>query len=214
MSSLTKIFSQVDLEGSVAALASEMRKRTSSDRFPWDGWPSLTELEPLFLAPDDQRWPYWKGYDEWALYIEGLDGTDGLPDVDQGKVYLTMTGTPDFGVMLSYEKWDGRTMQSQDCFSKGDMSRIREWLRTLHDDLRPIGLFIPYAQAWPAVKEFMERDGELPTSIEWVDAEALPPNTFRFPGFFRPGPEPRVLREEDINDESPDGSDPFKSLRG
>ena len=190
-----------------------MRKRNSSDRFPWQGWPSLAELEPMFLGPDPQNLSYWRDSDEWALHVEGLYGTYGLPEADQLTVHLTMTGTPDFGVMLYYQKWDGRIRQRLDCYSKGDMSRVREWLRTLQVDLRPIGLFIPYTQAWKAVKEFMERHGELPTGIEWVDAEDLPPNTFRFPGFFKLGPEPRVLRDEDINDQPPDDTDPFESLR-
>ncbi len=183
------------------------------DRWIRADWPRLSELEPFFLAPKGKEWSYRGGNDEWGLDISGLFGTARLPETDQVTAHLTMIGTPDFGVFLHYRLWDGRTKQPRDCYSKGDMSRIREWLRTLQDDLRPIGLFIPYAQAWLAVKEFMERDGELPTSIEWVDAEDLPPNTFRFPGFFKPGPEPRVLRDEDINDQPPEDPDVFKAWR-
>jgi len=130
-----------------------------------------------------------------VIEITGLYGTHGKPEVDQVNVRLTMIGTPDFGIFLHYAKWDGRIRQGHNYFSKGD--------------LRPIGLFIPYAEAWKAVKEFMERDGELPTGIEWVDGKDLPPNTFRFPGFFKPGPEPRVLLDEDINDQPPHGTDMF-----
>jgi hypothetical protein len=175
-----------------------VRKAINFDKFPWRGWPPSSELEPFFLAPKGKEWSYWGGNDEWGMEIEGLYGTADKPEIDQVKVHLTMVGTPDFGVFLYYRRWDGRIRQSQDCFSKGDMSRIREWLRTLQSDLRPIGLFIPYPQAWKAVKEFMERDGELPTSIEWVGSHDLPPDTFRFPGFYRPGPEPRILREQDL----------------
>ncbi|WP_244431975.1 hypothetical protein [Rhodopseudomonas sp. B29] len=164
-----------------------------------DGWPSITELGPLFSA---KAWSRWEGDDEWVLRIEGLYGTDCLPEDSQVRACLIITGTPDFGVMLHYSRWDGRTQRSLDCYSKGDMDRIRQWLRTLQEDLRPIGLFIPYAQAWTAVREFMERDGELPSGIEWIGGNELPPNTFRFPGFFN-GPEPRVLTDEDINDVAP-----------
>jgi hypothetical protein len=45
----------------------------------------------------------------------------------------------------------------------------------------PIGLFIPFAEAWKAVKEFIETEGELPKSIEWVRNRDLPPNTFPDP---------------------------------
>lgn len=180
-------------------LETQVKKTIYFQEFDWIGWPPSSALEPYFLAPNENPWsPGLRGNDEWGMEIEGLYGTADKPEIDQVKVHLTMVGTPDFGVFLYYRKWDGRIRQSQDCFSKGDMSRIREWLRTLQSDLRPIGLFIPYAQAWKAVKEFMERDGELPTSIEWVDSRELPPDTFRFPGFYRPGPEPRILREKDL----------------
>ena len=39
----------------------------------------------------------------------------------------------------------------------------------------PIGLFVPYETAWKAVKEFIETDGELPKSIEWIANRDLPP---------------------------------------
>jgi hypothetical protein len=39
-------------------------------------------------------------------------------------------------------------------------------------------LFIPHGTAWEAVKEFMETDGELPTSIEWIANRNLPRGTF------------------------------------
>ncbi|MNC98194.1 hypothetical protein D3C83_160840 [compost metagenome] len=51
----------------------------------------------------------------------------------------------------------------------------------MQGDLRPIGLFIPFPVAWKAVKEFMETDGQLPKSIEWVANRDLPTNTFPDP---------------------------------
>ena len=38
----------------------------------------------------------------------------------------------------------------------------------MHDTVLPIGLFIPFEKAWTAVKEFIETDGKLPRSIEWI----------------------------------------------
>jgi hypothetical protein len=65
--------------------------------------------------------------------------------------------------------------------SKGDLRRLREWVRGLHDTPLPIGLFISYEEAWKAVKEFIETDGQLPKSIEWIANRDLPPNTFPDP---------------------------------
>jgi Immunity protein Imm1 len=61
------------------------------------------------------------------------------------------------------------------------MTRIREWVRSTHGDPLPLGLFIPFAPAYKALKEFIETDGELPKSIEWIANKDLPPNTFPEP---------------------------------
>lgn len=65
--------------------------------------------------------------------------------------------------------------------SKGDPRRLREWVRTLHNTPLPVGLFIPFKAAWVAVKEFIETEGALPKSIEWVANKDLPPGTFPDP---------------------------------
>jgi hypothetical protein len=72
------------------------------------------------------------------------------------------------------------------------MSRLKEWVRNLHNDPLPVGLFIPFPlpvglfipfkRAWLAVKEFIETDGELPKSIEWIANKDLPAGTFSDPG--------------------------------
>jgi hypothetical protein len=63
--------------------------------------------------------------------------------------------------------------------SKGDSRRLREWVRNLHNTPLPVGLFIPFKSAWLAVKEFIETDGALPKSIEWVANRTFRP--VRFP---------------------------------
>jgi hypothetical protein len=65
--------------------------------------------------------------------------------------------------------------------SKGDMNRIKEWARTTHGDPMPVGLYIPFAPAYEAVKEFIQTSGELPKCIEWIANKDLPPNTFPDP---------------------------------
>jgi hypothetical protein len=54
------------------------------------------------------------------------------------------------------------------------MRRLKEWVRNLHNDPLPVGLFIPFKSTWLALKEFIETDGELPKSIEWVANKDLP----------------------------------------
>jgi hypothetical protein len=138
------------------------------------------------LAPAGQRWTFTSGNDNWGISAEGVDGTDHLPG-NKGRIdiRLQMWGHPDLGVLLIWSKWGGGCKQTYS--SKGDLGRVRQWVRSLHDTPLPVGLFIPYAQSWNAVKEFLENDGKLPNSIEWIANRDLPPNTFPDPGRYRAG---------------------------
>ncbi|WP_160170484.1 Imm1 family immunity protein [Afipia sp. P52-10] len=144
------------------------------------GWPELTWLEPYFLGPPERRWFSDTGNDSAGLSLQGIEGTShlelGLGRVD---IELMLWGNPNLGVLLIYSKSGGHN--GEDYSSKGDITRIREWVRSTHGDPLPIGLFIPFEKAWLAVKEFIKTEGELPTSIEWIANRDLPPNTFPDP---------------------------------
>jgi hypothetical protein len=91
-------------------------------------------------------------------------------------VCLMMWGDPKLGVFLLYSKSGGGYRERYN--SVGDLSRIGEHTRTLHDDLILIGLCIPFEKAFAAVKEFLETDGALPQCIEWIADRDLPANAF------------------------------------
>jgi Immunity protein Imm1 len=155
-----------------------MRKRTYFDEFIGYYWPEPRDLERYFLAPPGQHFRPWDGC--WGLKATGVDGTEHLP-ADNGCINLdlTMLGSPDRGVLLHYHKWGRGVAESY--YSKGNLGRLQEWLKTKDGDLMPIGLFIPFEVAWKAVKEFIERDGALPTSIAWVAGRDLPASAFPDP---------------------------------
>jgi hypothetical protein len=158
-----------------------MIKSTYFDHLYGPSWLDPSQLEPYFLAPKGKEWSYDGGNDQWGLDARGLYGTDGLPSIDQVKVHLYMTGHPDHGVLLQYNKWDGRVKTMFAYSSKGDLRRVREHVVSMHGTLLPIGLFVPFPVGWKAVKEFIETDGELPTSIEWVATSDLPRDAFPDP---------------------------------
>jgi len=139
------------------------------------------ELEPFFLAPEGQQWSYLGGNDSWGMSVDGLYGTAGRPEIDQVKVTLFMFGNPDLGAYFIYSKWDGRIRHKDSYATKGDLSRLGEFVKSRHGTPLSVGLFVPFPVAWKAVKEFMETDGELPTSIEWIATRDLPPGTFPVP---------------------------------
>jgi Immunity protein Imm1 len=157
-----------------------MRKHVYFDRL-WDWrWPDPNELERYFLAPPGKEWFYEGGNDSASVTAEGLHGTQHL-EIGKGRIDLSlmMWGNPKLGVLLIYSKRGGGYKELYS--SKGDLNRLQEWVRSLHDTPLPVGLFIPFGTAWKAVKEFIETDGELPKSIEWIANRDLPPNTFPDP---------------------------------
>jgi hypothetical protein len=157
-----------------------MRKRSYFACDLREEWPSPKELERYFLAPPGERWFFETGNDAALLQAFGVDGTEHREE-GKGRIDLDfdMWAHPEIGVLLIYSKWGGGLKQSYS--SKGDLSRLREWVRSTHDTPLPVGLFIPYATAWKAVREFIETDGALPRSIEWVANRDLPPGTFPDP---------------------------------
>ncbi len=158
-----------------------MKRNISFGPFYGDRWPPVGQLEPFFLAPRGKEWLGLGRNDSWGMSVKGLAGADSLPEIDQVKVTLYMFGNRDLGVYLAFSKWDGRIRHGYYYVAKGDLSRIGEFVNTLHGTPLSVGLFIPFREAWKAVKEFMETDGKLPESIEWIAADDLPPETFPVP---------------------------------
>jgi hypothetical protein len=157
-----------------------MKKRALFDTHWGAGWPALSWLEPYFLVRPERRWPFSGGSDSAEFSAEGVDGTDHL-QANKGRIdiRLEVWGNAKLGVLLIYSKRGGGY---KDVFSsKGDLTHLRELVRSTHDTPLPVGLFIPFESAWNAVKEFIETDGALPKSIDWIANRDLPPNTFPDP---------------------------------
>jgi hypothetical protein len=173
----------------VAALEATVIRTIHFDNFPRDGWPAPDELKRFFLAPKGQEWSFHGRNDSWGLDVDGMYGTGDRAEMDRVAAHLYMTGNRDLGVYFVYHKWDGRIRHKYSYVPKGDLSRLGEFVESLHETPLSVGLFVPFPAAWKAVKEFMETDGELPTSIEWIASRDVPPGTFPVPQL-RKGPSP------------------------
>jgi hypothetical protein len=154
-----------------------MNKSAYFDTY-WDaGWPDEKWLKRYFLTAAGRRDFFASGNDSWGLAAEGVDGTDNIPHL-KGRVDvdLVIQGHPDLGVLLQYRKTGRQPIATY--YSKGDLTRLHQWVMAVHGDRMPIGLFIPFETAWKAIKEFMERDATLPAGISWIAAKDLPADTF------------------------------------
>src|SRR5262245_4301130 len=110
-----------------------MRKLTYFERFDREGWPDPRELKPYFFAPPGQEWFNHYGNDTAGLWVEGLYGTENEDHITERRVDLDLDlyGIPGLGVLLIYHKHGGGYSESYT--SKGDMRRLREWVRNLHN---------------------------------------------------------------------------------
>jgi Immunity protein Imm1 len=157
-----------------------MKKTTYFDSARTKGWPDPKELKPYFFGPSGKEWFDTGGNDTGGLSIRGLYGTEnGIGWKTRVDLDLHLYGNPGLGVLLIHHKYGGG--YQEEYTSKGDMTRLREWVRNLHQTQLPVGLFIPFTKAYDAVKEFIETDGQLPKCIEWVANKDLPPGTFPDP---------------------------------
>lgn len=157
-----------------------MRKVTYFEDFPLDGWPSPDQLRPYFIAPPGQEWFYATGNDTAGLRLEGIEGTEQY-EWGRGRIDLviSMWGHPKHGMLIMYQRQG--EVNGEIFFTKGNMSLIRKHTRSLHDTPLPIGLFIPFAQAWLAVEDFILSEGGRSKRIEWISALDLPPDSFPDP---------------------------------
>lgn len=158
-----------------------MEKSAYFDSKDIDGWPAPETLRPFFIAAHGQEWFDTGGNDGALLSADGLYGTENEDHLAGKRVDLDLYlyGMPGLGVLLIYHKHGGGYREEYS--SVGDLGRLKEWVRNLHQTPLPVGLFIPFPRAYEAVKEFIETDGQLPKCIEWVANKDLPEGTFPDP---------------------------------
>ena len=157
-----------------------MRKQSYFHDFDGPGWPAPDEVKKYF-EDGGRLWVSRGGNDNWGMDVQGLYGTEALPQRQSVNVHLYMTGSPEHGVTLHYAKWDGRVQRKDSYVSRGDLGRLGRFMYSLHGDPYSLAFFIPFDSAWKAVKEFIETDGELPTGIAWIATRDLPSEAFPVP---------------------------------
>lgn len=159
-----------------------MRKEASFDDHWGSGWPDPELIDHCLVDPQGRAEWFAKGRDGGCFVAEGLSGAEGLSP-HQGLVTATlyMNASPDHGVTLQYSRWDEKVGKLRTFHSRGDLRRLKEFVRSFHDTPLSLGLFVSFEAGCRAVKEFMKTEGELPQGIDWIAGDELPPRTFPLP---------------------------------
>ncbi|HZP75537.1 MAG TPA: Imm1 family immunity protein [Pseudolabrys sp.] len=145
----------------------------------FDGWPSLQEIEPYFRGIPGRSWfaPRRRWFNETGNDTAGfLIETAHPKQEDRITVELMLWGNLKYGVLLIWSMSGGG--YAEHYASKGDLERLKEFVRTEHSDPNPIGLYVPFERAWEAVKEFLQDHGTRPQSIDWIATSELPDDVF------------------------------------
>jgi hypothetical protein len=159
-----------------------MKKHTYFGTYIGPDWPDQRWLAPYFLTPAGRQAAFDGDNDSWSLNVDGLEGTEHLPQWNgRIDIMLTIVGNLEHGVLLCHQKLGPNGIGH---YSRGDLSRLRDYVETKQDSVMPVGLFIPFERAWDAIKEFVEADGALPKSIPWIAVPDLPRDTFPDPYYY------------------------------
>jgi Immunity protein Imm1 len=156
-----------------------MKKVTDFRGYEGPGWPDQQWLTPFFLTPAGRQKVFGIRNNHWCISARGIDGTEGLPFDRRIDIDLHIIGKPDLGVLVLYDRvsvTDGHSY-----YSLGNPKMLRTLVKAKQGSRMPIGLFIPFEQALPAVMEFIQTNGALPKRIEWIAADDLPEGSFPEP---------------------------------
>lgn len=159
-----------------------IKKEAAFDDYWGNGWPDISVVEQGLSDPEKLARLFAKGRDGACFSIEWIyDKTNSAPQSELVGATLYMHMNPDHGIKLQYSKWDGRIGEKKTYHSKGDLVRLKQFVRSFHRTPLSIGLFVPFEMGRKAVKEFLETDGALPRSIDWVSDDELPSEVFPLP---------------------------------
>lgn len=156
-----------------------VKKEAAFDNHWGNGWPEISVVEQGLSDPEKLAQLFAKGRDGGCFSIEWIyDKKNSAPQSELVGATLYMHMNPDHGIKLQYSKWDGRIGEKRTYHSKGDLTRLKQFVRSFHRTPLSIGLFVPFEIGRRAVKEFLETDGGLPRSIDWVSEDDLPSEVF------------------------------------
>jgi hypothetical protein len=147
-----------------------------------NGWPDINAVEQGLSDPEKLAKLFAKGRDGGCFSIEWIYDKEGsIPRFGLVGAILYMHLHPDHGIKLQYSVWDRRTEKRETYHSKGDLARLKQFVWSFHRTPLSIGLFVPFEIGRKAVKEFLQTDGELPQSVDWISDDDLPSEVFPLP---------------------------------
>lgn len=143
-------------------------------------WPHPEAIRHYFFPKSGNAWFSTGGNDSGGFSIEGVEGTEHLEQgLGRVTISLNMVGHPAHGVQLNWARLG--PPQRTDYYALHDPARLNQYVNSMHGDPQPIGLYVPFAEAWKAVEDFLTNEGERSKRIAWAAASELPPDAFPAP---------------------------------
>lgn len=159
-----------------------VKREAAFDDHWGNGWPDISAVEQGLADPEKLAQLLAKGRDGGCFSIEWIyDKSDSTPQFGTVGAVLYMHMNTDHGIKLQYSGWDRRTGNRETYHSKGDLMRLKQFVRSFHGTPLSIGLFVPFEKGRKAIKEFLQTDGELPRSVDWISDDDLPSEVFPIP---------------------------------
>jgi hypothetical protein len=156
-----------------------VRKQASFNDYWGNGWPDISTIECCLGDPDKRAQFFAEGHDGGCFSVEWISKNQNQkPELKLAGATLFLHVHPDSGIKLQYSKWDRREGEKKTFHSKGNVRRLKEFVRSLHGTPLSLGLFVPFELGIRAVKEFMRTEGELPQDITWISDNELSSDVF------------------------------------
>ena len=141
-----------------------------------NNWPDPADIKHMFFDYSENKWAS-GGASGASFTLYGADGTQGKePYSERIDIKLSLIDFAQFGTFVQYSKHGGGMRENYFCLWNKDL--IGQTFLSRHDEEYSRALVIPFDRSFELVKEFLEQDGKLPTSISWTSEYDLPDEAF------------------------------------
>src|SRR5689334_22088829 len=118
-----------------------VKKEAAFDDYWGNGWPDVSTVQLCLADPERRAQLFAKGRDGGCFSIEWIyEKNDSTSQSGLVGAVLYMHLNPDHGIKLQYSGWDRRIGERNTYHSKGDLTQLKQFVRSFHRTPLSIGL--------------------------------------------------------------------------